>query len=258
MFSSIVWPGWGEIFNGELTFSRLGEIASGIFSELFTHENFTSIFDIVKPYLQQFAMPAFAVLAALSFVFALFGKKLLPLAKRLAFFFVGFLVGACIVAPLLGGGPLGIMTLAIGAVCGVVLTLLAKPLYTAIYIVAFAYSAYMIFMGGQLLPESVVGFTKGNMIISLVVVCVTIVLVVLLRKLVEAIGTSILGGYLFALCIGKIVDAVSIEANKPLFIAVVLFVALLGCLKQLRVKKGVKTKEQKDAGEPKKEAPKEK
>lgn len=243
MFSSIVWPTWDELFHGDITFKHVGEIFSSMFSELLGHQNFAEISGVISMLVQKFVLPIFAVLAILSLIFAVVGRKLLPQAKFIAFFSVGFIFGVAYIAPLLFGDVTGIIPPIVGGLVGIVAAFLSKPLYIVLYIVAFAYSSYMIFMGGQLLPESLVSFTKDNMVMALVVVCITVVLVFLLRRPIESIGTALLGGYLFSLCIDKILcDVLSAERIPAVSIAVMLLVAIFGATKQFKSKKSGKTK----------------
>jgi hypothetical protein len=238
MFSSIVWPTWGELFHGEVTFKQIGEMIGKMFSELVGHSYFLELNKGIMSYVQSFVLPILAALAVLSLVFALFGRKLLPIARFLGFFALGFLVGVSLIAPILTAASFNVMPLIIGLIMGVLLAVFSKFLYILIYIVAFAYSSYMIFMGGQLLPESVVSFTKGNMVISLFAVCITVVLVVILKKPVEIIGTSILGGYLFSLSVdGILYKAFAVERIAVLSVILMVVVALLGFIKQVRTKK---------------------
>ena len=243
MFSSIVWPTLDELFHGNVTFKHVGEIFSSMFSELLSHENFAEISGVVSMLVQRFVLPIFAVLAILSLVFAVAGRKLMPQAKFIAFFGVAFIFGVGYVSPLLFGAATGIVPPIVGGLLGIIAAFLSKPLYIILYIVAFAYSSYMIFMGGQLLPESIVSFTKDNMVMALVPVCITVVLVVLLRKPIEKIGTALLGGYLFSLCIDKILcDVLAAESIPAVSIIIMLVVAIFGATKQLKSKKSAKTK----------------
>ena len=91
MFSSIAWPTWGELFHGDVTFKQVGEIISSMFSELLGHENFADIGAVISSLTEKLALPTFAVLAVLSLIFALRGRKLMPHAKFIGFFFVGFI-----------------------------------------------------------------------------------------------------------------------------------------------------------------------
>ncbi len=246
MFSSIVWPSWSELFHGEVTFKHIGEIISGMFTELVEHEYFAELNGAISSAIQGFVLPVFAVFAMLSVIFALFGRKLLPLAKVTGFFIIGFLFGVSYIAPFIIGASFNVMPWIIGGVVGIVAALLSKPLYPVLYIVSFAYASYMIFMGGQLLPESIVGFTRDNMIIALFAVCITIVLVFLLRKPIEVIGTGILGGYLFSLCIDKILYlAFGVERIAALSIILMIVVAFLGVVKQFKSKRAPKSKKKK-------------
>lgn len=244
MFSSIAWPTWGELFHGDVTFKQVGEIISSMFSELLGHENFADIGAVISSLTEKLALPTFAVLAVLSLIFALRGRKLMPHAKFIGFFFVGFIFGAAYVEPLLFGASTAvILPPIVGGVIGFVAALLSKPLYLVLYIVSFAYSSYMIFMGGQLLPESIVGFTRDNMIIALFAVCITVVLVFLLRKPIEIIGTAVLGGYLFSLCIDKILYAAfGIERIAAVSIILMVIVAVFGAYRQFKDKKVRKAK----------------
>ena len=243
MLSTIMWPSWSSLFRGEVTFAEVGELFSGLFRGLVEHEYFVDVWQAITHPAKGFAIPALVILAALSIVLAFHGKKLLPVVKPLAFFAFGFMLGVSVIAPLLTDAAFDIFPWVIGLVVGVLLMLFSKSLYLIAYIAAFAYASYMIFMGGQLLPETVVGFTRGNMILSLCAVCVTIVLVFLLRKPIEILGTAALGGYLTSLCLeGLLFEIFSLGKIAAVSIIVMILVALFGAFRQFRGKRAKKAK----------------
>ena len=246
MFPSVVWPTWNELFHGEVTFAEMGDMLSGIFTDLVGHEQFLNILNYLKAQIVSFIIPALLVGMLGAFILAFFGRKLLPVVKPLFFLLLGFTVGVSVVSPLLTSIGFEIYPWIIGLIIGVILMIFSKYLYIALYVVAFAYSAYMIFMGGQLLPETVVSFTKDNMIFSLCAVCITIVLVFLLRKLIETIGTAALGGYLVALSLeGVLFELFGIGKITAVTVIITVLVGLIGAVRQLRGKRSKKAKGEK-------------
>ncbi len=237
MLSSINWPSLDSFLGGNVTFGDVGEIFTGLYESAFKHENFMSLWGGVQNFLDNAGVFVAIGLLLLSVVELCFGKKLLTLQKFLLFFGIGFASGVSLIAPLLADAGMELAPWIVGLIVGVVAALFSRLLYLAVYIAAVGYSTYMIFMGGQLLPDSLTSFTKGNMIISLVVVAVVILLAMLFRKWIEILGTSVLGGYFVALSVEKLVlELAKLELNSIAFLIIFAVTALVGCVIQVKTR----------------------
>ena len=221
-----------------MTFGAVGEIFTGLYESVFKHENFLSLWNAVQNFLDNAGVFVAIGLLVLSVIELFLGKRLLTLQKFVFFLGVGFASGTSLVAPLISSAGMALAPWIVGIVIGIVAALFSRFLYLVVYIVAAGYSTYMIFMGGQLLPDSLTSFTKGNMVISLVVVAVVVLLSLLFRKWIEILGTSALGGYLVALSVEDLlVDLAKVELNSTVFVVIFAACALVGLIVQAKTRK---------------------
>jgi len=133
-----------------------------------------------------------AILIALSLVQVFAGKKLLGIQKFVACFVVGYALGAVLLTPVIAE-LFAIADWIVGLVVGVIAALLCKPIYFLSYVVAAGYGVYALCMS-DVLPEAIASFTN-NWIVALVAAVVAIVLVLILRKWIEMLGTAALGAW---------------------------------------------------------------
>ena len=238
MFSSIVWPSWDSILHGEVTFEQLGDIVKGMWKVFVEADGFSSLWDKIISFLTPFGVIVPAVLLVLSLVQAFFGRKLLGFQKFVGFFALGYLAGASMLHGLLVDVGIGIPDWIIGIVAGIVLALLSQFLYIVLYIVISGYAMYMMTMGGQVLPEGITVMTVDNMVLSLVIVAVVVLLMLIFRKWVEMIGTSVLGGYLTAISLeGVLLSLTGSEPGEAIRIVVLVAVAILGFFVQIKTRR---------------------
>ena len=179
---------------------------------------------------------AFMVLAL---VLALFGKRLYGVIKFLGGFAIGFVVGTALLAPMVSFIPEKFAWI-VGLVVGLVVALLIKFLYYVIVIVGVGYGAYFCAFSATYLTK-VFNFTKGNLLYSLIVAGVAILLVLLLLKWFEMLGTAALGGYFFALSLAYVYNICNISflsnmGQIPHFI-VMGIIALIGFIIQIKTRK---------------------
>ena len=235
MLSSITWPTLDNLINGRVTFGEAGKLFSDLFGGMFAHENFTSLWSVVQGYLDMAGIFVTVGLLVLSLVQVFFGRKLIGFQKFVLFFTLGFVSGATLLQPVLSGVGMNIAPWIVGIIIGIIAALFSKLLYLVCYIFLAGYATYMICMGGQLLPEAIVSFTKGNMIVSLVAVAVVLVLVLLLRKWIEMLGTAALGGWCVSLCIGTLMQSlVAIELPAIAGYVILGVFALFGFISQAK------------------------
>ena len=175
----------------------------------------------------------------LAIIVAFFGKRLLGLLKFLGAFALGFCAGESLLAPMISFIPDN-WAWVIGLVVGLVAALLIKFLYYVIVIVGVGYGAYFCAYSATYLPQ-VFNFTKGNWIYALIVAAVAIILVLLLLKWLEMLGTSVLGGYWFALSLASVYNICTLPflANYGVIphYVVMGIVALIGFIIQIKTRK---------------------
>ena len=230
---SVNWPTLDEFVDGSITFGRAGEIISDVFSGIFGHENFVNIWTFITDIVSRAGALVTLALLILALVETFFGRRLIKIERFIFFFGIGFASGASLVAPLLVSAGVAVVPWIVGLVVGALAAVLAKLLYVVLYVFFAGYATYMIFMGGQLLPETVTSFSKGNMIFGLVAAAIAIVFALLLRKWIEMLGTAVLGAYLATLS----VDTLTGGLAEPLFIIVLTTLALLGFLVQAKIRR---------------------
>ena len=193
---------------GKIGFSEVGAEAGKIYDQVAAeggtvanlwNQGVGYIEGLVSSYL--WVIPA--VLAVLSLIQLMFGKKLLGFQKFVACLVVGFACGVTFVYPLLAQINITfIPDWVVGLVVGLVAALLSKPIYFLAYVIAAGGATYILCTGG-ILPEAVSSFTK-DWYIGVAAAVVAIVVALLLRKFIEMLGTSALGGFTLALSINSI------------------------------------------------------
>ncbi len=192
--------------------------------------------DQVKALLSPVWAYRFYAVMVLALIVALFGKRIYGLLKFLGGFAAGFCAGVVLLAPMVTFLPPWV----VGVVVGLVAALLIKFLYYVAVIAGVGYAAYFCAYSATYL-DVVFNYTKGNILYSAIVAAVAIILVLLLLKWIEMLGTSVLGGYVFTLALVKVFDIRTIGflsglGNISLYIVMGL-VALVGFVVQVKTRK---------------------
>jgi hypothetical protein len=195
--------------------------------------------DSVKALLAPVWAYRFIACMVLALILAFFGKRIYGLLKFLAGFAGGFVVGTAVLAPMVSFIPEN-WRFAVGIVVGLVVALLVKVLYYVVVIVGVGYAAYFCAFSATYIP-AVFNFTKGNALYSAIVAGVAIILVLLLLKWLEMLGTAALGGYGFALSLANVYNICTISflsnmGDIPHFV-VMGIVALVGFIIQVKTRK---------------------
>ncbi len=245
--TEIVWPPFSDFLSGNVPFAKIGELIWSILVSIFSHENFTAVWSLVSPYIEAAGAVIPAVLIALSLFEIFFGKKLIGLQKFIACLALGFFAGVSLLQPLLTTVGVVIPAIAVGVITGIIAALLSKFIYIVVYVAAFGYSAYLISMGGQLMPDPLVAFVKGNMIIGLVSVALAILLSLVFRGFIERAGTAVIGGFCLVGSINLLLSVFGAPEVSVILMAVIVSVAsLLGIGAQLGSAKRGKKKVKKE------------
>ena len=193
MFSS-----FGEFFNcikeAKFTFDVIWQAIVSFFTDVFNGPDVSAVWNGFLDAVSSIYTVVLICAIVLSLVMALFGRKLIGVIKFLAFFLLGFLLGAHLLTPLLPP-EVALPGWIIGIVSALVLGVLSRFAYIAVYVIAFGYSAYVLTYHGFLLtPDPVYSNTRA--LVSLGVAILVIVLLLVFKRFVEMLGTSVLGSWL--------------------------------------------------------------
>ena len=233
---------FASVINAQFDFAQIWESIVGTYYAVICSPTYIEIEAFVKELLVN--VPGVAVTAALlvlSLIQLFAGKKLLNFQKFVACFVLGFAYGVVFLAPLVETVvPLPYHWIS-GVVVGVIAALLCKPVYFVGYVGAAAYAAYFVCFSASVLPE-LTAYTQGNMVYSLVAAAVAVVLVLIFRKWIEMIGTSVLGAWCTYLCVDTLAGGLAnIEALAPsidiVMWASIAVVALIGFIVQVKTRR---------------------
>jgi hypothetical protein len=185
-------------------------------------------------------MPYMAyILLGLGVIVALFGKKLLPIAKFLGCFVIGFAAGVLYLSPLVDKIWV-IPSWIIGLIIGVIAAVFFKIIYVLLVAAFAGYGMYFICFNAAVLPQVTV-YTAGNWIYSLIAAAVAILIVFLLLKWIEMLGTAFLGAWLATVSLNtafKFMDLSFIQNfNVYVFWAIVAIIALIGFVIQVKTRR---------------------
>ena len=194
---------------------------------------------VVTDFVASFAAYIPYIMMASMLLMAFFGKKLLPLIKFVSFFVGGFGLGVRFIHPLLAD----IITME-AWISGLVVGILAALIYRLLYVIFFAgavfFGVYTACYAG--LGETLAGFEDNKAFIFMAVAGVAVILAFILRRFVETLGTSVLGGYVLAGLIAEhLYDYTSLEflaGNEWIgTLVVTAVIALLGFVVQVKTRK---------------------
>ena len=229
---------FAKISTASFSFGDIGTAVRDFFATMLAEEHFGRLLGIMNGYLESVAAYIPFVLLALYALLVLFGKKLFPLVRFLAFFSVGFALGVYFLSGLVLGMIPTMPTWVIGVVIGIVAGVLSKLLYILAYIAAGAYSVY--FVCYTALIPALEGVTGGNMTTSVVVAGVAVILLLVLRKYVEMLGTAMLGGFGIATVVRTWYDftTISVFVGREWLgmLAATLVIALVGFVIQFKTR----------------------
>ncbi len=185
-FETVVNAGFGfeEIIAGIIAF----------YAAFMADVNVLAIWDVMWVYIEVVMSYVPFILIGLCLVVLFLGKRLFSLLRFLSFFVVGFALGVYFLSPIILPFIPDLPTWVIGIVVGLLAAVLSKLLYFVLLIVVAGYSMYIVIFRGMILPE-IMTFATGNMWVSLAFAVGVIVILLLLRKFVEMLGTSLLGAW---------------------------------------------------------------
>ena len=225
-----------SLMNATITITGILNYLKDLVAKTLAETAVAGVLDTVKGLLNPVWAYRYIVLMVLALVVALFGKRMFGLLKFLGGFFAGFCVGVVFLAPKLTFLP----SYVTGAVIGLVVALLMKFLYYVIVVAGVGYSAYYVAFSAAVLP-AVFNFTKGNLLFSAIVAVVAVVLVLVLLKWVEMLGTALVGAYVLTYALTFVYDVRTIGflanyGDIPLYV-IMGVVALVGFIIQVKTRK---------------------
>lgn len=225
-----------SLMNATITITGILNYLKDMVAKALADTSVAGIFGTVKGLLTPVWAYRYILLMVLALVVALFGKRMFGLLKFLGGFEAGFVVGVVFLAPKLTFLPAYV----IGAVIGLVVALLMKFLYYVILVGGVGYGVYYIAFSAAILPV-VFNFTKGNLLFSAVAAVVAVVLVLVLRKWFEMLGTALAGAYVLTYALTFVYDVrtigfLSAYGDIPLYVVMGL-VALVGFIVQVKTRK---------------------
>lgn len=154
------------------------------------------------------------------------GRKLLPLVRVILFFAVGYGVSSVLITPLHAELPEVIMHVTLAAIAAV----LSRPLCFIAYVGTAGGAAFLWVYSGMLISA-----VARNIPVAIFVAIIAIILALYFRAYTEMLATSMLGA-LGAACAAELLLPDGMLAS-PIRIFTVLFLAVIGFIRQTRVKK---------------------
>ena len=133
-----------------------------------------------------------ALIAICLFV-GLFGRRISGLVRFVLLFAIGFIAAVAFVCPLISSALPDVPGYVVGLVAGVLAAVLSKLIYNGVYIGVIGFAVYKICFDAMLLAQ-LTAMTKGDMNMSLAVAAVAVLVALFLRKYLEMLITSLLGG----------------------------------------------------------------
>ena len=227
-----------SIVNAEITIPDCISAIMILFNYVFSDPNIVTInelirqtISIVEPYLPFIYM-------GLSLLLVFLGKRIFPLPRFLAFLWLGFLLGTYYLSPLVLSVLPDMPAWIIGVVIGVIAAVLSKFIYFLAYAVVIAYPIYQfsfsVFLVDVLTPEG------GRYWVALAIALVVVVILFLLRKFVEMLGTAALGGFIIAESIRMLWDYTTLDFLKGIewvgALAITVVIALIGFIVQVKTR----------------------
>jgi len=136
-------------------------------------------------------------------VVGFFGKRLFGVFRVCGFLALGFLVGYFFCSPYVQTYIPAIPAAVTGAFLGILLAVLSKFIYNAVYVGVIGFDAFNICFSALFFPQ-LETLTKGNWVISIAVAVIVVAISLILRKYIEMIGTAAVGGIGFAFVLREV------------------------------------------------------
>ncbi len=162
------------------------------------------------------------ILIGLCLIVGLFGRRLSALIRVIFLFAVGFIASVYWLVPFVTLYAPAIPGYVVGLAVGIIAACLSRFIYDAVYIGCIGFDIYNICFTGMFLVE-LTAMTKGNFTVSFIVAAIVVVIALLVRKYLEMILTSAVGGIGLAYAVKELYDFTlafpGLDANTTTIIA---------------------------------------
>lgn len=145
------------------------------------------------------------VLIALCLLIGVFGKRLFGLIRVLLMFAVGFIASVYWCAPIVISVVPSLPAYAIGIAFGILLAVLSRMIYDIVFAGVIGFDVYNICFNALFLVE-ITSLTQNNLALSVVIAVVFVIIALILRKYMEMLVTSGIGGIGLAFAVKNIYD----------------------------------------------------
>ncbi len=185
------------------------------------------------------------ILLALGFIVALFGKKLLPLAKFFGFFAIGFVGGVLFLSPYITPNISFVKAWIVGLVIGLVAAIFCKIFYYLVVAGAAGGAVYYLCIytqsGWLYNVTKFISESARPTLYAIIAAAVAVLIVLLLLKWIEMLGTAFLGSWLFVASLNTLTKFMELEFiknfNNIVFWVIIGIVALIGFAVQVKTRK---------------------
>ncbi len=221
-------------------FGRIIEYFKGLNSAVSANEHIAMLIDKVVAAVENISMIFPYIVIAVFLIECLFGKKLLNLQKFLASFIFGYAIGVHYLTPLVHK-VFDIKAWIVGLVIGIVAAVLCKIVYILAVMIVSGYGVYVLFYSGTVLT-ALTSYTAGKWVPSLVVGAVAIVIVLLLLRYIEMLGTAFLGAWVVVKFLNLAISFTDWSwlagtAGVIVYWVIIGIIALLGLIVQFRTRR---------------------
>lgn len=145
------------------------------------------------------------VLIALCLIVGIFGKRLFGIIRVSLMFAVGFIASVYWCAPIVTKFVPSIPGYAVGIAFGILLAVLSRMIYDIVFAGVIGFDVYNICYNALFLVE-ITSLTKNNGVASLIIAIALIIVALVLRKYMEMLVTSGIGGIGLAYAVKGIYD----------------------------------------------------
>jgi hypothetical protein len=226
---------FNDLKAGKFGYGALKDAVVDFNDTVASHADMGMIMDMIK----SFATFIPYIMMAAMLLMAFFGKKLLPVTKFVSFFAIGFGLGVYFIQPLVED-IVSIPAWISGLVVGILAAIICRFLYVIFFAVAVFYGVYTACYAG--LGETLANFAFDKALIFMAVAAVAVILAFILRRFVEMLYTSALGGYVLAgLIAANLYDYTTLSFLSGIewvgTLVVTVVIALLGFVVQVKTRK---------------------
>ncbi len=176
-----------------------------IFYAVMSEPSIAPIIAYIDGFLGQWAMVVPFVLIALFITIGLFGRRMTNVIRYILFFVLGFFASVYWLVPLAQIYVPELPGYVVGLVIGIIASVLSRFIYDAVYISFIGFDVFNICYGALVFVE-VTAYTKGNLILSLVIAAVFVIVALVIRKYLEMLVTALIGGIGVAYTVYELFD----------------------------------------------------